>query len=96
MRMDLGLDLGSYSARMVVSGASVPLVEANLAMVRGDRICVLGEAAGLALGRTPQGMRPVRPVVHGSVEDMAVCVELIRSMMARVMCSPMTVSYTHL
>ncbi len=90
MRMDLGLDLGSYSARMVVSGASVPLVEANLAMVRGDRICVLGEAAGLALGRTPQGMRPVRPVVHGSVEDMAVCVELIRSMMARVMGSPMT------
>ena len=96
MRMDLGLDLGSFSARMVTPGSSVPLTEASLAMVRGEKTCLLGEAAYRALGRTPQGMRPVWPIVHGAVEDLAVCVELIRSMMDRVVSSAMPVSYTHL
>lgn len=89
MRMDLGLDLGSFSARMVTPGSSVPLTEASLAMVRGEKTCLLGEAAYRALGRTPQDMRPVWPIVHGAVEDLAVCVELIRSMMDRVVSSAM-------
>ena len=91
VRPDLAVDLGSARCRVAVAGASVHgsprLIDepAVVAVARGGRR-VLGRGAAVGrlaahmLGRTPEGVEAVRPIVGGVVADFDLAEALLASL----------------
>ncbi len=81
---DLAIDLGTSSTRIGLPGQGIRLDEPSVVAVgRGQRGVVgkgsaVGKLAHQMLGRTPEGIRAVRPIVHGVISDFELTEAMLR------------------
>ena len=66
---DIGIDLGTTSVLVYISGRGVVLKEPSVVAVdrTTQKIMAIGEEARLMLGRTPENIEAIRPLAHGVI-----------------------------
>ncbi len=81
---DLAIDLGTCSTRIGLSGDGIRLDEPSVVAVSrsssrvAGRGLAVGRMAAQMLGRTPEGIRAVRPLQHGVINDFELCEVMLR------------------
>ena len=83
---EIGLDLGTNSVLIFVSGRGIVLREPSLVVVRGDKrreVVAVGEDALNMLGRMPAGYTALRPIQQGVVADFQMAVTMLRYFLRR-------------
>lgn len=83
---DIGIDLGTATTLIYVKGKGVVLNEPTVVAIdetTGKSIAV-GVEAKRMLGRTPAGIRAVRPMKDGVIADFEMVEELIRVLLSKV------------
>ncbi len=81
---DLAIDMGTSSTRIGLPGEGLRLDEPSVvAVARGHRGVVgrgsaVGKLAHQMLGRTPDGIRAVRPIAHGVISDFELTEAMLR------------------
>lgn len=85
---DLAIDLGTTSTRIGLSGEGVRIDEPSVVAVgrsHGSRQTTIagqgaavGKLAHQMLGRTPEGIRAVRPIAHGVISDFELTESMLR------------------
>ncbi|MEZ6127600.1 MAG: rod shape-determining protein [Planctomycetaceae bacterium] len=81
---DLAIDLGTSSTRIGLPGLGIRVDEPSVVAVgKGQRGVVgkgsaVGKLAHQMLGRTPEGVRAVRPIAHGVISDFELTEAMLR------------------
>ena len=81
---DLAIDMGTSSTRIGLPGAGIRLDEPSVVAVGRNPAAVIGRGAAVGrlahqmLGRTPEGIRAVRPVEHGVISDYELTEAMLR------------------
>lgn len=84
--IDIGIDLGTASVIVYLSGRGIVLEEPSVVAVNsatGDVLCV-GEEAYRMLGRTPDKIRAVRPLQDGVISDYELTEKMIKYFIRKV------------
>ena len=72
---ELAIDLGTSSVRIGLPGDGIRIDEPSVVAVTSGRAVVPGKGAAVGhlarqmLGRTPDGIKAVRPITHGVISD---------------------------
>jgi rod shape-determining protein MreB and related proteins len=76
---DIGIDLGTANTLVYVRGLGIVINEPSIVAVnvKTDRIIALGQEAKQMMGRTPQHIKCVRPLVDGVISDYEVTEEML-------------------
>lgn len=79
LRNDIGIDLGTANILVYVKGEGIVINEPSVVAVNNktERVVAVGLEAKNMLGRTPQHIRTVRPIVDGVISDYEVTEELL-------------------
>lgn len=82
---DVGIDLGTCSVLVFVSGRGIVTREPSVVAraVDGNRVIAVGEEAKKMLGRTPGGIRVVRPLRQGVITDFEVTLAMLKYFMRK-------------
>lgn len=77
---DIGIDLGTASTLVYLRGKGVVINEPSVVALnqKTGQVVAVGRQAKEMLGRTPQHIRAVRPLVNGVVSDFEVTEEMLR------------------
>lgn len=83
---DLGIDLGTANTLVYVRGKGILVNEPSVVAInqKTGRVVAVGKEAKGMLGRTPQHITAVRPLVEGVISDFEVTEEMIAYLMNRV------------
>jgi rod shape-determining protein MreB len=83
---DIGIDLGTANTLVFVRGIGIVLNEPSVVAteVSSGRVVAVGAAAKEMLGRTPEGIRAVRPLKDGVIADFEVTEKLLSDFIRRV------------
>jgi rod shape-determining protein MreB len=83
----IAVDLGTANTLVLVRGEGVVLDEPSVAAmdVATSRILAVGHEAKRMLGRTPDGMRAVRPMQDGVIADFSVAEQMLRMFLRKVL-----------
>lgn len=83
---DIGIDLGTANTLVYVRGKGVVVNEPSVVALneKTGQVVAVGTEAKNMLGRTPQHIRAVRPLVGGVISDFEVTEELISYLMRKV------------
>ncbi len=86
MFRDLAIDLGSDTVSLLVRGERVVVSEPSVVarVVETGEVVAVGHDAARMVGRTPDPIETVRPLLAGSVVDFPAAQDLIRSVLRRV------------
>ena len=78
--MKIGIDLGTANILVYVKGRGVILNEPSVVAISDDdnRIMAVGDEARQMIGRTPGGMRAIRPMRDGVIADYRMTEALLR------------------
>ncbi len=76
---DIGIDLGTANSLVYVRGKGVVMNEPSVVALnqKTGQVIAVGRQAKDMLGRTPQHIRAVRPLVHGVISDFEVTEEML-------------------
>lgn len=76
---DIGIDLGTANTLVYVRGQGIVLNEPSVVAVnqKSGRVVAVGKEAKQMLGRTPQHIVAVRPLVDGVISDFEVTEEML-------------------
>ncbi len=76
---DIGIDLGTANTLVYVKGRGIVLNEPSVVAInqKTGQVVAIGKQAKQMLGRTPQHIVAVRPVVDGVISDFEVTEEMI-------------------
>lgn len=79
MRNDIGIDLGTANILVYVKDLGIVINEPSVVAVNNktERVVAVGIEAKNMLGRTPQHIRTVRPIVDGVISDYEVTEEML-------------------
>ncbi|HEY0220602.1 MAG TPA: rod shape-determining protein [Candidatus Paceibacterota bacterium] len=79
LRNDIGIDLGTANTLVYLEGKGIILNEPSVVAVnqKTGRVVAVGKDAKQMLGRTPQHIVAVRPLVDGVISDFEVTEEMI-------------------
>lgn len=79
LRNDIGIDLGTANILVYVKGLGVVINEPSVVAVNNktERVVAVGMEAKNMLGRTPQHIRTVRPIVDGVISDYEMTEEML-------------------
>lgn len=82
---DVGIDLGTANTLVYVRGAGIVVNEPSVVAVnqKTGRVVAVGAQAKQMLGRTPQHITAVRPLVEGVVSDFEVAEEMLTYLIGR-------------
>ncbi len=85
--IDIGIDLGTASILVYVTGKGVVLKEPSVVAFDKDtnKIMAIGEEARLMLGRTPGNIVAVRPLRQGVIADYTVTEKMIKYFVQKAM-----------
>lgn len=85
-KMDLGIDLGSNEITIYVYGKGVVLSEPSVAAVdaQNGNIIAVGKKAKRMVGRNPESIKVVNPIVHGVIAEYELCEQMLRHFMQKV------------
>ncbi|MGE5579853.1 MAG: rod shape-determining protein [Bacillota bacterium] len=77
---DVGIDLGTCSVLVFVSGRGVVIREPSVVAksVSGNKVIAVGNEAKKMLGRTPLDIQAVRPLRHGVITDFDVTLAMLK------------------
>ena len=83
---DIGIDLGTANTLVFVRGVGIVLNEPSVVAteVSTGRVVAVGAAAKEMLGRTPEGIRAVRPLKDGVIADFEITEKLLSDFIRRV------------
>jgi rod shape-determining protein MreB len=83
--MKIGIDLGTANVMVFVKGRGIVLQEPSVVAVDEDNhICAVGEAAREMIGRTPGGIRAIRPMRDGVIADYVITEALLEHFIRKV------------
>ncbi len=76
---DIGIDLGTANTLVYMRGRGIVINEPSVVAVnkKTGTVVAVGNSAKLMLGRTPQHIEAVRPIVDGVISDFEVTEEMI-------------------
>jgi len=76
---DIGIDLGTANSLVYLRGKGVIITEPSVVALnqKSGQVVAVGRQAKDMLGRTPQHIRAVRPLVNGVVSDFEVAEEML-------------------
>jgi len=86
---DLAIDLGTANTLVYVRGKGLICSEPSVVAVtadpngRGDKVLAVGHEAKEMLGRTPAGIRAVRPIKDGVIADFEITEAMLRYFIQR-------------
>jgi rod shape-determining protein MreB len=77
---DIGIDLGTANSLVYLRGKGIIINEPSVVALnqKTGQVVAVGKQAKEMLGRTPQHIKAVRPLVNGVVSDFEVTEEMIR------------------
>lgn len=77
---NIGIDLGTANTLVYVSGRGIVINEPTVVAVNNKtgKVVAVGEEANNMLGRTPQHITVVRPLVGGVISDFEMAQEILR------------------
>jgi rod shape-determining protein MreB len=82
---EIAIDLGTSNTLMLAKGQGLALDEPTVAAVGpSGNVLGVGLDAKLMIGRTPAGIRAVRPVKDGVIADFGIAEQLLRIFLGRV------------
>jgi rod shape-determining protein MreB and related proteins len=76
---DIGIDLGTANTLVYVKGQGILVNEPSVVAMntKTDRVVAVGDDAKKMLGRTPQHIKAVRPLVDGVISNFEIAEEMI-------------------
>ncbi len=79
LRNDIGIDLGTANILVYVKGLGVVINEPSVVAVNNktEKVVAVGMEAKNMIGRTPQHIRTVRPIVDGVISDYEITEEML-------------------
>jgi rod shape-determining protein MreB len=82
---DIGIDLGTANTMVYLRGEGIVLNEPSVVAVniKTDRVVAVGDHAKAMMGRTPQHIRTVRPLVDGVISDYEVTEEMLAYLISK-------------
>jgi len=86
---DLAIDLGTANTLVYVRGKGLICSEPSVVAVtadpngRGEKVLAVGHEAKEMLGRTPSGIRAIRPIKDGVIADFEITEAMLRYFMQR-------------
>lgn len=83
---DIGIDLGTANTLVHVRGQGVVINEPSVVALntKSDRVVAVGSDAREMLGRNPEHIRVVRPLVDGVISDFDVTEEMLSYLIGKV------------
>lgn len=81
---DLSIDLGTANTLVYKPGVGVVLDEPSVVAIRKDRVAAVGVEAKRMLGRTPGGMKAIRPLKDGVIADFEVTEKMLQHFIHKV------------
>lgn len=83
---NIGIDLGTANSLIYVSGRGIVINEPSVAAVNNKtgQVLAIGEEAKKMLGRTPQHVNIVRPLINGVISDFEMTQEMLRHFFKRL------------
>lgn len=85
---DMAIDLGTANTLVYVKGRGIVLNEPSVVAIKSeggrDRVLAVGDEAKLMLGRTPSGIRAIRPLRDGVIADFHVAEQMIKHFIQKV------------
>ncbi len=83
---DIGIDLGTANTLVYVKGRGIVLNEPTIVAInkKTGQLVAVGNDAKTMLGRTPNHIEVIRPLVDGVISDFEVTEEMLAYLMAKV------------
>jgi rod shape-determining protein MreB len=83
---DIAIDLGTANTLIYMKGKGIVLNEPSVVAVdkATGRVLAVGSEAKAMLGRTPEGIKAVRPLKDGVIADFEVTEDLLRELIKKV------------
>lgn len=83
---DIGIDLGTANCLVYVKGRGILINEPTVAAIniKTNQILAVGDEAKKMLGRTPQHINVVRPLVGGVISDFEMSREMLRNFLKKL------------
>ena len=80
LRKDIGIDLGTATVLVYVSGKGIVLTEPSVVALEADtgKILEVGRKAQMMLGRTPENILAVRPLRDGVISQYDVTLKMLQ------------------
>lgn len=84
--MDLGIDLGSTETTIYVYGKGVVLSEPSVVAVDAQEgnVIAVGKRAKRMVGRNPDSIKVISPIVHGVIAEYDLCEQMLRHFIQKV------------
>ncbi|GIW68979.1 rod shape-determining protein [Candidatus Parcubacteria bacterium] len=89
---DVGIDLGTATTLVYVRGRGIVVREPSVVALnlKTGTVVAVGAEARAMLGRTPQHLRAVRPIVEGVISEFDIAQEMMRHLLARALAAEPT------
>lgn len=89
---DMGIDLGTANTLVYVKDQGIVINEPSVVAIntRTDKIVAVGDDAKVMLGKTPQHINVIRPLVDGVISDFEVSEKMIKHFINKVHKESMT------
>lgn len=83
---DIGIDLGTANSLVYARGRGIVINEPSIAAVNNKtgQVLAIGEEAKKMVGRTPQHINVIRPLVNGVISDFEMTQEVLRHFLRKL------------
>lgn len=83
---DIGIDLGTANTLMYLAGRGIVINEPSIAAVNNKtgHVLAIGNEAKKMLGRTPNHITVIRPLINGVISDFEMTQEVIKNFLRRL------------
>ena len=86
---DISIDLGTANTLIYMKGKGIVLDEPSVVVIRDDggpnkRVEAVGIEAKNMLGRTPTGLKAIRPLKDGVISDFTICEKMLQHFIKKV------------
>lgn len=87
---DIGIDLGTANSLVYLKGEGIIVNEPSVAAVNNktSQVLAIGEEAKKMLGRTPNHITVIRPLVNGVISDFEMTQEMLRHFFKKISNNP--------
>jgi len=86
MAKDIGIDLGTANLLVTIKGKGIVLKEPSVVAIdeKMQKTIAVGNEAKEMLGRTPEGIKAIRPLKDGVIADYNATQIMLKTILARV------------
>ena len=92
---DIGIDLGTANTLIYLAGRGIVINEPSIAAVNNKtgQVLAIGNEAKKMLGRTPNHINVVRPLINGVISDFDMTQEVLKNFLRRLKTGPLFFNY---